>query len=107
MAQLASPYAYLLQDHLLSLARVRAEAQGIRSVVKVHQIEHDNVFHTRHSARAEWLFFGTRLRTQQPRTRKMSTPKPNRIFSLDTWAVLLALIAAVLVHFGIIKNVPW
>lgn len=37
----------------------------------------------------------------------MSTPKSNRLLSLDTWAVLLALAAAVLVHFGVIKNVPW
>ncbi len=37
----------------------------------------------------------------------MSTPKPTRLLSLDTWAVLLALVAAVLVHLGIIKNVPW
>ena len=37
----------------------------------------------------------------------MSAPKSHRLFSLDTWAVLLALAAAVLVHVGIIKNVPW
>ncbi len=27
--------------------------------------------------------------------------------SLDTWAVLLALLAALLVRTGIFKNVPW
>lgn len=37
----------------------------------------------------------------------MSVPKTNRLFSLDTWAVLLALVAALLVHLGILKNVPW
>jgi hypothetical protein len=37
----------------------------------------------------------------------MSTPKSNRRLSLDTWAVLLALAAALLVHLGLIKNVPW
>lgn len=38
--------------------------------------------------------------------------QPTRHFSpstisLDTWAVLLALLAALLVRFGIIKTVPW
>jgi len=37
----------------------------------------------------------------------MSAPKSTRFLTLDTWAVLLALAAAVLVHFGILKNVPW
>lgn len=27
--------------------------------------------------------------------------------SLDTWAVLLALLAALLIRIGIIKTVPW
>ncbi len=30
----------------------------------------------------------------------------NRL-SLDTWAVLLAFAAAVLVRFGVLKTVPW
>ena len=37
----------------------------------------------------------------------MSEPKSNRLLSLDSWAVLLALTAAVLIHLGIIKSVPW
>jgi hypothetical protein len=37
----------------------------------------------------------------------MSAPQSNRLLSLDTWAVLLAFAAALLVHFGILKNVPW
>jgi hypothetical protein len=37
----------------------------------------------------------------------MSAPKSKRLLSLDTWAVLLALSAALLVHFGLIKAVPW
>jgi hypothetical protein len=37
----------------------------------------------------------------------MSAPKSNRLLSLDTWAVLLSLTAALLVHLGVIKNVPW
>jgi hypothetical protein len=28
-------------------------------------------------------------------------------FSLDTWAVLVALAAAVLIRFGIIPRIPW
>jgi hypothetical protein len=34
-----------------------------------------------------------------------STPK--RKLSLDTWAVLLALFAAVLIRLGVIPHVPW
>jgi hypothetical protein len=41
----------------------------------------------------------------------MSKPSPaNRPslgISLDTWAVLLALAAVLLVRFGILKTVPW
>jgi len=33
--------------------------------------------------------------------------KSTRRFSLDSWAVLLALFAAVLVRIGILKTVPW
>ena len=32
---------------------------------------------------------------------------PTRRISLDTWAVLLALAAVLLVRFGVIKSVPW
>ena len=37
----------------------------------------------------------------------MSKSSPLRRVSLDSWAVLLALAAAVLVRFGILKTVPW
>jgi len=33
--------------------------------------------------------------------------KPQRRFSLDSWAVVLALVAALLVRTGILKTVPW
>jgi hypothetical protein len=33
-------------------------------------------------------------------------PATNRV-SLDTWAVLLAFAAALLVRFGVLKTVPW
>ena len=32
---------------------------------------------------------------------------PTRRISLDTWAVLLALAAVLLIRFGILKTVPW
>jgi hypothetical protein len=32
---------------------------------------------------------------------------PLRRVSLDSWAVLLALAAALLVRFGILKTIPW
>ena len=31
----------------------------------------------------------------------------NSRFSLDAWAVLIALLAATLIRFGIIPRVPW
>jgi hypothetical protein len=37
----------------------------------------------------------------------MANPSPLRRISLDTWAVLLALAAALVVRFGIVKSVPW
>jgi len=37
----------------------------------------------------------------------MSTSASQRRFSLDTWAVLLALAAALLVRIGILKTIPW
>jgi hypothetical protein len=37
----------------------------------------------------------------------MSISTSHRRFSLDSWAVLLALAAALLVRLGILKTVPW
>jgi hypothetical protein len=42
----------------------------------------------------------------------MSQPSPpHRVslaqVSLDTWAVLLAFAAVLLVRFGVLKNIPW
>lgn len=37
----------------------------------------------------------------------MSNPSPLGRVSLDTWAVLLAFAAALLVRFGVLKTVPW
>jgi hypothetical protein len=37
----------------------------------------------------------------------MSNPSPLNRVSLDTWAVVLALAAALLVRFGVLKTVPW
>ena len=37
----------------------------------------------------------------------MANRSPFRLISLDTWAVILALAAALLVRFGIVKSVPW
>jgi hypothetical protein len=39
----------------------------------------------------------------QPKT----IPKPTPRLSLDTWAVLIALLAAALIRFGVIPRVPW
>ena len=37
----------------------------------------------------------------------MSQPSPLQRVSLDTWAVLLAFAAALLVRFGDLTNIPW
>ena len=37
----------------------------------------------------------------------MSKPVPAKGISLDSWAVLLAFVAVLLVRFGIVKTVPW
>jgi hypothetical protein len=37
----------------------------------------------------------------------MTAPTSNRRISLDTWAVLLAIAAALLIRIGVIKTVPW
>jgi hypothetical protein len=42
------------------------------------------------------------MSTSQP----ASEPK-KRLLSLDTWAVLLALAAALLVRSGVLTHVPW
>ena len=31
----------------------------------------------------------------------------HRIFSLDTWAVLAAFVAALLIRIGVVKHIPW
>jgi len=36
-----------------------------------------------------------------------STNPNSKRFSLDTWAVFLALLAALLVRAGVLKHVPW
>ncbi len=37
----------------------------------------------------------------------MPDPTPVKRISLDTWAVLLAFAAALLVRLGVLKTVPW
>jgi hypothetical protein len=37
----------------------------------------------------------------------MTTPTSSRRISLDTWAVFVAIAAALLVRTGILKTVPW
>ena len=37
----------------------------------------------------------------------MPNPSPVNRISLDTWAVLLAFAAALLIRLGILKTVPW
>jgi hypothetical protein len=37
----------------------------------------------------------------------MSQSSPLNRISLDTWAVLLAFAAVLLVRFGVLKSIPW
>jgi len=34
-------------------------------------------------------------------------PSKQRLFSLDSWAVLCALLAALLIRVGVLKHIPW
>lgn len=36
-----------------------------------------------------------------------AVPARSRGLSLDTWAVIVALVAAALIRFGVIPRVPW
>jgi hypothetical protein len=38
---------------------------------------------------------------------EQSPPRSKSHLSLDTWAVILALLAALLVRTGVFKSVPW
>lgn len=40
-----------------------------------------------------------------PQSKAAAKPAPK--FSLDTWAVLIALLAAALIRFGLFPHVPW
>jgi hypothetical protein len=42
-----------------------------------------------------------------PDPQPQAIAKPASKISLDTWAVLLALLAATLVRLGVIRHVPW
>jgi hypothetical protein len=53
----------------------------------------------------------TPLRTTERHVAPTSEPRPSNKWipklSLDTWAVLLSLVAAALIRAGIIHRVPW
>ncbi|MDQ1410410.1 MAG: hypothetical protein QOJ41_2145 [Acidobacteriaceae bacterium] len=38
---------------------------------------------------------------------KKSEKSSTREISLDTWAVLAAFLAALLIRFGVLKHIPW
>jgi hypothetical protein len=38
---------------------------------------------------------------------KSVTPKKSWLLSLDSWAVLAAFVAALLIRTGVFKHVPW
>jgi hypothetical protein len=38
---------------------------------------------------------------------KVASSSKNRLLSLDTWAVLAAFVAALLIRAGVFKHVPW
>jgi hypothetical protein len=38
---------------------------------------------------------------------KAVTTENRRRITLDTWAVLAAFLAAILVHAGVLKHIPW
>ena len=38
---------------------------------------------------------------------EQSPPRSKSYLSLDTWAVIIALLAALLVRTGLVKTIPW
>jgi hypothetical protein len=38
---------------------------------------------------------------------KIPSPSKNKLLSIDSWAVLLAFVAALLIRTGVFKHVPW
>jgi hypothetical protein len=46
------------------------------------------------------------MAVQETVTGKVGDEKRLRI-SLDTWAVVFSLVAALLIKFGVLKHVPW
>jgi hypothetical protein len=43
-----------------------------------------------------------------PHLKETSMPvAPKRRFSPDTWAIVVALVFAALIHFHVLKSVPW
>jgi len=45
--------------------------------------------------------------TQQTESHTKRETPPASTFSLDAWAVTLALVLSLLVWFGLIKHIPW
>lgn len=47
------------------------------------------------------------MENPMPEQKTRTEAKPTLGLSLDTWAVLIALLAAALIRFGLISRVPW
>jgi hypothetical protein len=40
-------------------------------------------------------------------SKNQAIPAKQRLFSIDSWAVLFALLAALLIRVGVLKHIPW
>jgi hypothetical protein len=47
------------------------------------------------------------MTTSDATVKKKSEKSSAKKISLDTWAVLAAFLAALLIRFGVVKHIPW
>jgi hypothetical protein len=47
------------------------------------------------------------MTTNDPTLEKKTEKPPATKISWDTWAVLAAFVAALLIRFGVVKHIPW
>jgi hypothetical protein len=47
------------------------------------------------------------LRPAEPKPAEFKSAVRKRFLSLDTWAVVAAFVAAILIRVGVLKSVPW
>jgi hypothetical protein len=49
----------------------------------------------------------TESKTTDFKSAEFKSPVRKRLLSLDTWAVVAAFVAAILIRVGVLKSIPW